>query len=401
MRLCFLSQEDVVKPQGGTGTYVRNMSLALAARGHDVQVITRQYHGARSFEQVGGVSVHRVPAPGPPVLYSPLYFRQTHRKFEVLSRLAPFEALHGNMPLMSSWGVRAGPLPPVIETVHCTVREELRALASTSLRALNFNELLVRLIAPTWLRRERYLLRRARCVIAVSAGLKRELVEQNGYPDEKIVVIPNGIDYDRFAKRTSPEQSMAIRRSLGIAEDERVILYLGRLMERKRVIDLVRALPHIQTRIPNVSLVVVGKRNHNAVLLEQTARQLGVAARVTLVDHVPYQDVPGYYALADVYALPSAYEGFPFTILEAMASRTPVAASRIPGIDEQIVSDETGLLHPVGDIDTLAQNLIRILANQALAARLTSAAQKVVEQNYNWDVIGARTEQVFEGVVAG
>jgi len=400
MRLCFLCQEDIVRPQGGTGTYVRYISFGLAARGHDIHVITRQYNDAPAFEVVNAVSVYRVRAPGPPVLYSPWYYQQTRRKFLELNSLRPFAALHGNIPLMSSWGIQAKSLPPVIETVHCTVREELKALAYTSLRALNFNELLVRQIAPLWLQFERSLLRRAQGVIAVSAGLKRELVTQQGYPAEKIIVIPNGIDYNRFAKRPSPEQGMVIRRSLGIAPDERIILYLGRLMERKRVIDLVKALPTIQAHVPKVRLVIVGKRNHNATLIKETARQLAQEARVTLVDHVPYQDVPDYYALAEVYALPSTYEGFPFTVLEAMASGTPVVASDIPGIDEQIVPNETGLLHPVGDITAIAQAIIRVLENNELAKRLSVAAQKVVQEKYNWTVITAQIEQVFEDAVS-
>src|SRR2546422_1216456 len=76
MRICFLCQEDIVKPQGGTGTYVRNVSRALAARGHDVSVIARRCDEAPAHEEVDGVHVHRVDAPGPPVLYSPLYFME-------------------------------------------------------------------------------------------------------------------------------------------------------------------------------------------------------------------------------------------------------------------------------------------------------------------------------------
>jgi glycosyltransferase involved in cell wall biosynthesis len=82
-----------------------------------------------------------------------------------------------------------------------------------------------------------------------------------------------------------------------------------------------------------------------------------------------------------------------------MASGTPVVASHIPGIDEQIVPDETGLLHPVGDVARLAQSLIQILENKDLAVRLAAAAQNVVKQNYHWAVIGRRTEQVFEPLI--
>lgn len=399
MRLCFLSQEDIVKPQGGTGTYVRNITIALAARGHEVHAIVRQRDSAPLFEEVAGVRVHRVKAPGPPVLYSPLYFRQARRKFMQLNAQSRFDAIQGNMPLMSSWSLRAPDLPPIVETVHCTVQEELRAISRSAMQRLNLNEILTKVLAPVLRQRERYLLQRAKHVIAVSKGLKRELIEQNHYPAENVAVIPNGIDDARFARAASQDHH-ALRKALGIGANERVILYLGRLMERKRVIDLVYALPLVRQQIPDARLLVVGRRNANAERIEQTARALGLGPSVTLVDHVPYCDVPAYYAMADVYAFPSAYEGFPFTILEAMAAGTPIVASCIPGIDEQIVPGETGLMHPVGDIEAIARQLTRALEDRPFAERLASAARHVVAQHYNWNVIGARTEALFANIAA-
>jgi len=398
MRICFVSQEDIVRPPGGTGTYVRNMSIALAGRRHDVHVIVRQRDGAPAQEVVDGVSVHRVSAPGPAVLYSPTYFRRSRRKFLELTAGAPFDVVQGNLPLMSSWGLRGPGLPPFVETVHCTVREELRALTRASLRQLNFNEAVTRLLTPVLYHRERELLCRARRVIAVSHGLKRELVDQIGYPADNVDVIPNGIDFARFAAVTRVDR-LATRKALGIDPDERVILYLGRLMERKRVVDLVRALPFVLQHTPQARLIVVGRRNSNAAHLEQVARDLGVGSKVRLIDHVPYRHVPGYYGMADVYALPSAYEGFPFTVLEAMASGVPVVASAIPGIDEQIVSGENGLLHRVGDIGAIAQAIQRVLEHAGFAARLAAAGRCTVAQNYTWDVIAGRTEQVLQGMV--
>ena len=390
MRICFIGQEDIVRPQGGTGTYVRNISLTLARRGHEVHVISRRRNDA-SHDVVESVQVHRVDAPGPAVLYSPLFFRASRRKFMQLHTQQPFEVLHGNLPLMSSYGVRGKDLPPVVETLHCTVREELKFISRQTARSLNLNEVLAHALSQIWLMREGYLLRRAEHVIAVSEGLKREIVSQYDYPVESIQVIPNGVDYGRFA-RVSVEDAAEVRASLGIQPYEKVILYLGRLMERKRVVDLVRALPRVLESVPGARLVVVGKRNANAERIEALAQQMGVRERVTMIDHVPYAEVPRYYALADLYCLPSAYEGFPFTVLEAMASGTPVVASNIPGIDEQIVHGENGFLHEVGNTDLLSHYLARVLQEPSLAARLSESGRKTVRERYDWSVIGDRTE---------
>jgi glycosyltransferase involved in cell wall biosynthesis len=116
---------------------------------------------------------------------------------------------------------------------------------------------------------------------------------------------------------------------------------------------------------------------------------------VRFVDHVPYADVPAHYAMAGVYALPSSYEGLPFAILEAMAMRTPVAATAIPGVDEQIRNEVTGLLHPVGDVEALAGNLTRLLKDEALAERLVAEAWNVVDERFSWRVLGRATEAVL------
>jgi 1,4-alpha-glucan branching enzyme len=393
MRICFLCQEDIVIPQGGTGTYVRNISIALAARGHDVHVISRQRGDAPGEERVAGVVVHRVPAPGPTVLYSPLYFARARRLFTALHRRQPFDLIHGNLPLMSSWAVRGASLPPVVETVHCTVREELRALTHTPVRRLNLSEMLTRLLAPIIRSRERWLLRRAGQVIAVSRALRAEVLDQYDYPVDRITVIPNGVDQAHFAGNSAA--GAALRQRLGIPSDARVILYLGRLVERKRAIDLVQALPQVLKTVPQARLVIVGRRTANAVRLEEAVTALGLTAHVTFVAHVPYAEVPAYYAMADVYALPSAYEGFPFTVLEAMASGTPVVASAIPGVDEQILDGLTGLLHPVGDVAALARCLEQVLRDSWLAGDLAAAARRVVADYYDWDTIGTQTEQLL------
>jgi glycosyltransferase involved in cell wall biosynthesis len=396
MRICFICQEDIVRPQGGTGTYVRNISIGLALRGHDVHVIARR-RGDLAHEVVDGVNVHRVEAPGPGVLYSPLFFRASRRKFEALHAADPFDVLHGNLPLMSSFGVRGKRgMPPVVETLHCTVREELRALSGQRLGWLNWTEVLSRMIGPVWAGRERFLLGRARQVISVSEGLKREITAQYDYPADRVTVVPNGVDCARF--RPGPDAraaSAAVRAAFGIGPNERVILYLGRLMERKRAIDLVRALPAVLERVPNARLVIVGSRNANAERIEALAADLGVRERLVMVDHVPYAEVAAYYGMASVYCLPSAYEGFPFTILEAMASGTPVVASDIPGIDEQISHGANGLLHPVGDVPAIADHLCRVLGEPQFAASMSEAASALVHAQYDWSVIAERTEGIF------
>ncbi len=87
---------------------------------------------------------------------------------------------------------------------------------------------------------------------------------------------------------------------------------------------------------------------------------------------------------------------FPFTVLEAMAAGTPVVATDIPGIDEQITPSVTGLLHQVGDISQIARHILYVLENKDFAARIATAGRKLVQEKYDWSIIGAQTEVAFQ-----
>ena len=211
-------------------------------------------------------------------------------------------------------------------------------------------------------------------------------------------MIPNGIQYEKFSNKESKIRD-DVRSQLGIDKTDYVVLYLGRLMEQKRVIDLVYAVPALLSKIANVKLVIVGKRTKNSQHLEDTILKLGLKQNVIMIDHISYSDVQNYYWMSDVYALPSSYEGFPFTILEAMASGIPVVASNIPGITEQITDSVTGLLHPIGDIDSIASRIILLSQNGELVKKITKNAQAMVKQKYTWEVIGQQTELIFKQVI--
>jgi glycosyltransferase involved in cell wall biosynthesis len=398
LKLCILSQDDIVNPPGGIGTYVRNLGVLMVSRGHEVHVIVRKNPGTPDFEKFEGVFVHRVPAPGPAVLYSLFYFWNSRKKFFELHLSDRFDLVQGHLPIMSSWGLRGSGLPPIVETIHCTVDAQLSTVAKSSLLRLNTNEVFTRFLSPLFYFQEKNLLSRAKITIAVSNGLKKEIIDKYGIPAQKITAIPNGIDIKKFSEAASLDK-VSIRHRLGINSDEKVILYLGRLMEGKRVVDLVYALDRVRQNIPQTRLAIVGKINSNSNRIKQIAQQLGLEDRVTFFGHVPYQDVPLYYAMADVYALPSAYEGFPFTILEAMAAGTPVVASSIPGIIDQVIPEENGLLHPVGDIDVLSKQLFRVIEDERLSSKLTQSAREMVIREYDWQVIGDRTEAVFRDLV--
>ena len=396
MRICFLTQEDIVIPPGGTGTYVRSIATYLAARGHDVHVVSRRLSGQPAEEQFDGVHIHRVWAPGPAVLYSPMFFKRSARRVSNLESASPFQIIHGNLPLLSSLGYSASAGQRHVETVHSSLAGLVGTTDHRPLSALNWNEAALRVLRPVIARAERHTLKRATQVISVSEGLVDEIERAMPGVSAKVHVIPNGVDTERFRPAVA---KAPLRRQLSLGIDDVIVLYLGRLMEGKRVIDLVRAMPAVRDAVPQVRLVIAGRPTSYLRSVLAEAVSLGVADATISLGHVPYAEVPDLIGAADCYVLPSSYEGFPFTTLEAMSCGVPVVGTKVAGIIDQIQDGETGLLVPVGRPDLLADAIIRVLFDRGLAARLAGNGRRRVETFYAWRAIGAQHELLLEAIL--
>jgi glycosyltransferase involved in cell wall biosynthesis len=204
--------------------------------------------------------------------------------------------------------------------------------------------------------------------IAVSQYVKELLRTQFGWSGEKIVVILNGIDMERFGADRDP----GLRRRLSRDESRSVVLAVTRLTPQKGLPVLLEALGSV----PNAQVVVAGEGPDREALAAQ-ANALGVADRVDFLGH--RTDVAQLLACSDVVVLPSLYEGLPLSVLEAMASERPVVATAVGGTDEAVVDGETGFLVPPGDPASLADALKKVLDDPELARRLARAGKHRAE----------------------
>jgi phosphatidylinositol alpha-mannosyltransferase len=199
-------------------------------------------------------------------------------------------------------------------------------------------------------------------------------------------IIPCGVDLDRFHPGVSP---LPERRP-----GQPRILFVGRLDARKGVEVLLRALPEVLRSVPGCRLIVAG---HGP--LGQSARRLaarlGVAASVDFVGAVRPENLPRFYAGGDVYCAPSlGGETLGIVLLEAMASGTPVVASRIPGYDETVRDGIDGILVPPNDADALASSLISVLTDGSRRRTLAAAGLERA-QEYAWPRIAQRTLEFY------
>ena len=175
------------------------------------------------------------------------------------------------------------------------------------------------------------------------------------------------------------ERTCGLRRKLGLDSRTRVLLSVGRLSQEKGHLDLVRALPKIRELAGSVPLhlVLVGE-GPERVKIDELCHSLDLADAVTLAGQ--QDDVNPYYAIADVFVLPSHNEGSPNVLLEAMSAGVPVVATAVGGVPEILSSGRDALLVKKHDIDGLASAIVRLLGDQILRDHLVPMARDIVSR---------------------
>jgi glycosyltransferase involved in cell wall biosynthesis len=224
--------------------------------------------------------------------------------------------------------------------------------------------------------------------LSVSPRLREQYLRA-GLPPGRIRLVPNGVDVQRFTPAT-PDVRANLRRRLGLPVERPIVLFVGMFSRDKQPRVLFDAWLGLQ-RDPALAstLLFVGATQSAYYEIDpQLARAMradaerdSVADRLVFVD--PTHQVHDYFRAADMFSLPSAREGLPIALLEAMASGLPCVASRLPGSTDTIVEEGVnGQLVPPGDSDALAAALTALLRDAALAARMGERARETVLQRY-------------------
>jgi len=229
-------------------------------------------------------------------------------------------------------------------------------------------------------------------LVAVSQQVKQQSLE-DGIQAHKITVIHNGINLPP----DEPIDSSAVRAVLGINDNQPFILAVGRVTRQKGFTYLLQAMPQIISRFPNAVAMIAGDGPLREEL-EQEALALGVAEHVRFLGF--RQDVPHLLAAADLFAMPSVFEGFPMVLLEAMVMGKAVVASRVQGVDEILISGENGLIIPPLDPPALAQAIIQLLENPSHAAAMGTTARQTVLDGFTLDVMCRKYEALILDALA-
>ena len=243
------------------------------------------------------------------------------------------------------------------------------------------------------------LLRDASKVIALSE-VEAEQYRRMGVPEEKIAIIPNGIDLSEYAEL--PPKG-AFKKKFNVPEDKKIILYLGRIHKIKGIDLLVRAYAHLknETNVKGVILVIAGPDSGYLKEVKSLVQGLDVSNSVLFTGPLYGRDKISAYVDSEVYVLPSRYEAFPMSVLEAYACGKPVIASKVGGVMDLVIEGVTGLLFEPGDVTQLAKSIFLLLDNHEKAEDMGMKGKQFVKENFSIEKVVEKLEKVYEEVVEG
>ncbi|MCX6778351.1 MAG: glycosyltransferase family 4 protein [Candidatus Micrarchaeota archaeon] len=402
MRIALFVYEYPPRMVGGLGTYADEITRQYASMGHEVSVFTMNDAGKlKTYENMNGIDVFRPISTDftktlPIVLNSELsgwgpglrFFSDIFtynvlaahlcvnriakdKKFDIISAHDWLSALAG---VTTKENLRI----PLVFHMHSSEKGRTMGKGSSTVATL-----------------ETFAGNSANMTVTVSNFMKNEL-ESIGFPRERINVMYNGVDEDKYnIANYKREQLAEYRASLGLSESDRVILFTGRLTPVKGIDTLIRAMPKISSEVRNAKLVILG----TGEMLEELKRQASHAnlkEKVIFVDRwVAERERILLYASSDLVCAPSRYEPFGIVPLEAMGLSKPVVVG-LGGLKETVVDNESGLHCNPDDPDDIARKCVSIFKDDALAKRLGSGGRKRVEESYTWRKIAHETIKLYE-----
>jgi len=232
---------------------------------------------------------------------------------------------------------------------------------------------------------------RASAITTVSRFQAQQLAADLSLPEEAIRVIPNPI---------SPALLLQALEASANEPTKPVVLYSGRIELNKGSLELLRSVHQVARRFPRVEYVIAGAR-HNSIddrALEGALGSNGARKHIRLLGHVPWRQLTDWYRRASVFVMPSYYETFGISVIEAMAFGLPVIATNVGGLPEVVQDGVTGILVPPKDPDALAEGIVRLLRDPELRRRLGNAGRDRVLSEFRLDRIVEQTLSVYESV---
>ncbi|MEM4389056.1 MAG: glycosyltransferase family 4 protein [Candidatus Micrarchaeia archaeon] len=385
MKICHL--DPLFLPyHGGAEKHVFEISRRLIKKGYDITVLTSRLPATATSEVIEGIKVKRVnptlyiPSfPFPLSFLPPPFSIMPFQCIDVLRQDADIFHIHNRF-----WYG-----PGVLLAAKLRGKALILTLHNARPEGIDFPTDFFGLLFD--LAYGRRIMELADKIICVSEYTKRVTVPPRLW--EKCIVITNGVDTQRFNPRVSGER---VRKKLGIPTDAPLILCNARLVRQKGLPYLIDAFALTKRDFTGAKLVVIGKGPLKEELLAQATR-LGVDRDFVITTGIPEDELPEWYAAADLFVLPSVWEPCAVVLLEALASGKPIVATNIGG-NPELVTRECGLLVRARDADALYAAMARLLAAPALRRKMARAARRRAERLFSWDIVAEKIHKVYQSI---
>ena len=387
MKILMLSWEYPPRVVGGIARVVHDLSHRLIKDGHDVTVVTYRDGNVPYEENDNGVKVYRVDN----FMIQPnnfidwimqLNFNMVAKSGEIIAKEGNFDVIHAHDWLVAyaAKTLKYAYNTPIVSTIHATEAGRNSGIRGEQQKYINDTE---------WM-----LTYESSEVIVNSNYMKNELQRLFGLPFEKINVVPNGVDLTIF---DNVEKDYDFRRQYAM-DNEKIILFVGRLVYEKGVQHLIGAMPKILNNYHDAKLIIAGK---GPMLdeLRNEVNSLGLGNKVYFTGYLNSKQVKKMYRVADIAVFPSTYEPFGIVALEAMLSENPVVVSDIGGLNEIVEHGVNGMKSYAGNSNSIADSILTLLFDHKLCDTIVKNAKQKVKAQYNWTKIAQDTHFTYQKAI--
>lgn len=391
---------------GGVGTYIVEL-VRHFPQDMEIHIITpfRKKIGSNRVSSADydfknmfkdNVHVHFLSTASDTFVYNAKFQLAVFRELKKIVEKENIDIVHSNAGHMPDLLINPDKLGvPIVTTIHSTLLSQLDAIKQTASKffQLEFSEQMTLLLGPFLACSEKTYYFSRRRYITVSKWSKKRVISEKNLEPHTIRVIYNGVDPNRFNPWRKKEANDHFPELADIETPK--VLYLSRLVGKKGVDILMRAIPKILENT-DAHFIFAGP-GKDLYLKKYNLPE----KNYTFLGYVDHGLAPFLYALADIFVLPSFYENFPISILEAMASGIAVIATDVGGIPEVITSGYNGILIPPKDPEKLASALITLITDDIKRRKLAKNARKTILKKFTWDRTAKITKTYYEEILEG
>lgn len=389
LTVMMLSWEFPPRIIGGISPHVYYLSKSLARNGIKVYVVTCDFPGAPQHEVVDGVEIFRIdsyknPSPDFATWVFLMNVNMQKEAAALVNSLdGKVDVFHAHDWLVANAGIGLKHVfrKPLLATMHSTEIGRRNGIHFDYERMIHETE--------AWLTYEAWR------VICCSDYMVSHVKWAFGLPADKLVMVPNGVDAEAYAKIGNDDLSRF--RSKFALPEEKIVLFVGRLVHEKGVHVLVNAVSRVLEKV-NAKFIIVG----NGYMKEQLSnivKNMGFAHKVMFTGFVDDETLKKLQKCADVSVVPSLFEPFGIVALEAMAAKSPVVVSDTGGLSEIVEHDVTGVKVYADNPESLAWGITKVLTDDSYANWLRNNAYKRIQEKYDWNKIAQQTKTIYNNVL--